>query len=102
MKPGTQREHNTEIQEATKELVEAVIPKFARYLNWRKILPMENNQLVTQLHEFGIPVRYLGLVVLINHFYFCTAPSLLYIFISVRWLRCLTCARSYWEKWYFT
>jgi hypothetical protein len=53
--------NNQEVIEATQQLINDIIPRFAAELNAKyATVPLENFQLEEELHNHGINTRYLG------------------------------------------
>lgn len=49
-------------RKAGERLLNDVIPTFAQELNLQKISPFDSDELVEMVHEYGINLRYLGLI----------------------------------------
>jgi alpha-tubulin suppressor-like RCC1 family protein len=56
------RVHNAEVREATRSIVQRIVPAFVARLESGELLPVHSRQLVEMMHGAGINVRYLGVV----------------------------------------
>jgi len=54
--------HHEEARQATRHLVEVVIPSFIRKLEAHEFLPVHSHQLTQAMHQHGINMRYLGVI----------------------------------------